>query len=360
MKLPIAIVGIGNCASAFLQGLTLYIEDENKHAGLMHREIAGISCADIEVVAVFDIDKRKVGKTLREAVFSKPNCVNNFSAGDIPSGETVVMMGPILDGCAPHMDEFDEDKAFRPSNELPVNVTAVLKESGAQVLVCYLPVGSDNAAKYYAQACIDAKVAMVNCLPSFIASDPVWEQKFKQAGIPIIGDDIKSQLGATIIHRTLTKLFNDRGIRLTKSYQLNTGGNTDFLNMLAKDRLKSKKISKTNSVVSQYDRELSDENIHIGPSDYIPWQKDNKICFLRMEGEGFADQPIEIEMRLSVQDSPNSAGIVIDAIRCAFLAKKLGRSGALDEACCWFMKSPPKQIADSQAKDLLEKFISEN
>jgi myo-inositol-1-phosphate synthase len=324
----------------------------------MHEVIGGYKIEDIEIVAAFDIDKRKVGKELLDAMWEGPNCAKKFWDGSFSGSETIVSMGHVKDGIAPHMNDYPENQAFRVASIEESDVASMLKNYNVDVLVCYMPVGADEATRFYAQACLDANCAMVNCAPSFIASDPTWAEKFLKAKIPIVGDDIKSQVGATIIHRTLTRLFEERGVSLKRTYQLNTGGNTDFLNMLAKDRLKSKKISKTNAVVSQLDTPINSENVHIGPSDYVPWQKDNKLCFLRMEGEGFGGQPIEIEMRLSVQDSPNSAGIVVDAIRCAALAKQRGEGGPILSASAWLMKSPSKQMYDTDAKEALEKFIS--
>jgi myo-inositol-1-phosphate synthase len=324
----------------------------------MHPSIGGLGPGALEVVAAFDIDRRKVGKSLEQAIFAKPNCTMVFENELPPSGVTV-QMGPILDGVAPHMKDYPEDEAFRPTDIEPVNVAEALRDSGAEVLVCYMPVGSEQAVRHYAQACLDAGVAMVNCVPVFIASDPVWAGKFQDAGLPIIGDDIKSQVGATIVHRMLTRLFGDRGISLDRTYQLNTGGNTDFLNMLALERLKSKKISKTESVQSQLDERLDSRNIHIGPSDYVPWQGDNKVCFIRMEGRGFGDAPIELELRMSVQDSPNSAGVVIDAVRCAKLGVDRGLGGPLEAVCAYYMKSPPTQMRDSVARDKCDEFIGD-
>jgi myo-inositol-1-phosphate synthase len=266
-------------------------------------------------------------------------------------------MGPVLDGVAPHMADYPDDEAFRPSDEEPVDVVQVLKDARAEVLVCYMPVGSEQAVRHYARACLEAGVAMVNCVPVFISSDPEWAKKFRDAGLPIVGDDIKSQVGATIVHRTLTRLFGDRGVPLDRTYQLNTGGNTDFLNMKALDRLKSKKVSKTESVQSQLDERLNAGDIHIGPSDYVPWQNDNKVAFIRMEGRGFGGVPLELELRLSVQDSPNSAGVVIDAVRCAKLGMERGIGGPLEAASAYYMKSPPKQMRDSVACELTDAFI---
>jgi myo-inositol-1-phosphate synthase len=322
----------------------------------MHPRIGTWGCTDIQVVAAFDIDRRKVGRPLEEAIFAKPNCARVFQKA-VPVSGVMVQMGPILDGVAPHMLDYPEEEAFRPAEEEPADVVQVLRETGAEVLICYMPVGAEQAVRHYAQACLEAGVAMVNCIPVFIASDPEWAERFRAAGLPIIGDDIKSQVGATIVHRALTRLFGDRGVSLDRTYQLNTGGNTDFLNMLSIERLKSKKISKTESVQSQLDERLSTRDIHIGPSDYIAWQDDNKICFIRMEGRGFGDVPIELELRLSVQDSPNSAGVVIDAVRCAKLGLERGLAGPLEAASAYYMKSPPKQMRDSEAYERVERFI---
>ena len=356
-NIRVAIAGVGNCASSLIQGLEYYKDrDGDAFAGIMHTRIGDWGPSDIEVVAAFDIDRRKVGKPVEEAIFAKPNCTKVFQSA-LPVSEVVVQMGPILDGVAPHMADYADDEAFRPADEEPVDVVQVLKSARAEVLVCYMPVGSERAVRHYARACLEAEVAMVNCVPVFIASDAEWAGKFRDAGLPIVGDDIKSQLGATIVHRTLTRLFGDRGVPLDRTYQLNTGGNTDFLNMKALDRLKSKKISKTESVQSQLDERLEGRNIHIGPSDYVPWQQDNKIAFIRMEGRGFGDVPLELELRLSVQDSPNSAGVVIDAVRCAKLGLVRGIGGPLEAACAYYMKTPPIQMRDSVAHELSNAFI---
>ncbi len=356
-SIRVAIAGVGNCASSLIQGLEYYKNrDEDASAGLMHARIGDWGPSDIEIVAAFDIDRRKVGKPVEEAIFAKPNCTKVFQSA-LPVSEVVVQMGPILDGVAPHMADYPDDEAFRPADEEPVDVVQVLKDAKAEVLVCYMPVGSEKAVRHYARACLEADVAMVNCVPVFIASDAEWAEKFRDAGLPIVGDDIKSQIGATIVHRTLTRLFGDRGVHLDRTYQLNTGGNTDFLNMKALDRLKSKKVSKTESVQSQLDQRLEGRNIHIGPSDYVPWQEDNKIAFIRMEGRGFGDVPLELELRLSVQDSPNSAGVVIDAVRCAKLALERGIGGPLEAVCAYYMKTPPIQMRDSVAHELSNAFI---
>ncbi len=356
-KIRVAIAGVGNCASSLIQGFEYYKgRNDPDIAGLMHTRIGDWGPSDIEVVAAFDIDHRKVGKPVEEAIFAKPNCAKVFQSA-LPVSEVVVQMGPILDGVAPHMADYADDEAFRPADEEPVDVVHVLESARAEILVCYMPVGSERAVRHYARACLEAEVAMVNCVPVFIASDAEWAKKFRDAGLPIVGDDIKSQIGATIVHRILTRLFGDRGVPLDRTYQLNTGGNTDFLNMKALDRLKSKKFSKTESVQSQLDERLEARNIHIGPSDYVPWQQDNKIAFIRMEGRGFGDVPLELELRLSVQDSPNSAGVVIDAVRCAKLGLVRGIGGPLEAACAYYMKTPPIQMRDSVAHDLSNAFI---
>ncbi len=356
-KVKLAIVGVGNCASSLVQGLEYYKHAPDDSAGIMHKSIGGYRLQDVEVVAAFDVDHRKVGRPLEEAIFARPNNTTVFQR-EIPKTGITVQMGPVLDGVASHMVNYPDDQAFRPGNATPVDVAKVLKDTGAEVLISYLPVGSEKASLYYAQACLDAGVGMVNCIPVFIASNPEWAEAFKKKGLPIVGDDIKSQVGATIVHRTLARIVSDRGAKLERTYQLNTGGNTDFLNMLEEDRLKTKRISKTESVQSQLDQRLDADNIHIGPSDYVAWQKDNKVCFLRMEWRGFGDVPMHIEARLSVEDSPNSAGVAIDAIRLAKLAKDRGLGGPIYEASAYLMKHPPKQMRDSQAREMLETFIN--
>lgn len=360
-KIKLAIVGLGNCASSLLQGIEYYRRADQSvkkdHVGLMHYDLGGYLPESLQVVAAFDIDKRKVGKKVEEAIYQKPNCTQQIVEAIAPTGVTV-MMGNPLDGISPHMAEYPEDRSFRIADATPVDVVKVLQETGAEVLICYLPVGSEEAVQFYAECCLKAKVAMVNCMPVFIASKPEWAERFKQAGIPIVGDDIKSQVGATIVHRILTKLFDDRGVRLERTYQLNTGGNTDFLNMLNHHRLKSKKISKTEAVQSQLAVPLHEDNVHIGPSDYVPWQNDNKVCFLRMEGTGFAGVPLHLEMRLSVEDSPNSAGVAIDAIRCCKLALDRKISGVLHSISSYTMKHPAIQVRDSEAHNNVESFIA--
>lgn len=345
-KIRLAIVGAGNCASALVQGLQYYSQESR--SGLIEEKVGDYGVADIEVVAAFDVDVRKVGKTLAEALASAPNCTPWFVDG-LQTPGPVVQMGPILDGIAAHMSEHDPRVSFVPADLEAVNVAQALREAKADVLISYLPVGSEQAARHYATACLEAGVAMVNCMPVFLASDPEWAERFRQAGLPIVGDDIKSQLGATIVHRTLTQLFAERGIKVKRSYQLNTGGNTDFLNMLSQERLRSKRISKTEAVSSVLP-EGHDAALHIGPSDYVPWLEDNKLCFLRIEGEGFAGQPIELELKLSVMDSPNSAGCAMDAIRYCKVALDRGLSGPIEAPSACFMKRPPVQLSLEDAR----------
>jgi myo-inositol-1-phosphate synthase len=362
-RIRTAIAGVGNCASALIQGIEYYrTRSDAEHVGLMHANIGGYRSSDLEIVAAFDIDSRKVGTPLEEAVFAPPNCAQVF-APDLPATGLEVQMGPVLDGVASHMANYPESEAVRISKAPAVDVAEVLRAAGAEVLVCYLPVGSELGVRHYAEACLDAGVAMVNCVPVFIASgdstDDSWAERFRAAGLPIIGDDIKSQVGATIVHRTIGRLLADRGVVLDRTYQLNTGGNTDFLNMLERDRLQSKKISKTESVQSQLGQRLDSGEIHIGPSDYVSWQKDNKVAFIRLEGRGFGGVPLELELRLSVQDSPNSAGVVIDAVRCAKLALDRGLAGPLEIPSAYFMKSPPVQMRDDEARIALDAFIED-
>ena len=358
-KIKLAIAGLGNCASSLIQGIEYYKhkDDDDDCIGLMHYDIGGYKPGDIEVVAAFDIDSRKVGKDVSEAIFMPPNCTIVFYP-DIPYKGVDVKKGPVLDGIAPHMANYSDDKAFVASNDEPCDVVKELKDSGAEVMINYMPVGSEQATRFYAQAALDAGVGYVNCMPVFIASDPGWAKKFEERGLPIVGDDVKSQIGATIVHRTLARLFNDRGCKLDRTYQLNTGGNTDFLNMLNQDRLKSKRISKTEAVQSVLDDPLMADDIHIGPSDYVPWQKDNKICFLRIEGRIFGDIPIDLELRLSVEDSPNSGGCTIDAIRVCKLAMDRNIAGPLTEISAYTMKHPPIQYPDHVAREMVEDFIN--
>ncbi len=360
-KIRIAIVGVGNCASSLVQGINYYRDKDPQDAiGLMHWEIGGYKPSDMEVVAAFDIDKRKVGRDVAEAIFAQPNNTFVFCHDVRPTG-VKVQMGRILDGFSEHMAGYEEKYTFLTADEQEPGeneVAAVLKKTGAEILLNYLPVGSEDATRFYAKCALKANVAFINCMPVFIASDPTWAQRFKDQNIPIVGDDIKAQLGATITHRTLTDLFRKRGVKLERTYQLNTGGNTDFLNMLNRTRLASKKKSKTEAVQSVAQFRLDDENIHIGPSDYVPWQKDNKICFIRMEGKLFGDVPMNLELRLSVEDSPNSAGVAIDAIRCAKLALERGEGGVLYPPSAYFMKHPPVQYTDDEAYRITEAFIA--
>lgn len=358
--IKIAIAGIGNCASSLVQGLAYYAERRRsgiEAVGLDLPEIGGWKTEDISVVAAFDIDVRKVGKPLETAVFSPPNNTRVF-VSDVPRSGVVVQMGPILDGVASHLANYPLHQRFQPATLPPVDVAQALRECGAEILVNYLPVGSQEATEYYAQACLDTRVSFVNCVPCFVVSQPTWGQKFATRGIPCVGDDIKAQVGATITHRSLVRLFADRGVRVDATYQLNTGGNTDFLNMLNRDRLASKKVSKTEAVQSQFDAALAPDQIHIGPSDYVPFLKDNKICFIRIEGTGFGGVPMSLELRLSVEDSPNSAGVVVDAIRCCKLARDAGLGGPLLPVAAWCMKHPPQQMHDTEARIGVEEFIN--
>ena len=359
-KIRIAIAGIGNCASSLIQGIHFY-EGKNleKAIGLMHSRIGKYRPQDIRVVACFDVDKRKVGKDLHEAIFAEPNCTAVFGP-DLPLSGIKVKMGRILDGFSSHMAEYPDKNTFILAEEPEPDkdeVIKVLKESGTEILLNYLPVGSEEGAKFYAECALEAGVAFINNIPVFIASDPAWAQRFKEKNIPVIGDDIKSQLGATITHRILTDLFKKRGIKLDRTYQLNTGGNTDFLNMKNPERLASKKISKTEAVQAVTDERLDAENIHVGPSDYVPWQKDNKVCFIRMEGRMFGNVPMNLELRLSVEDSPNSAGIAIDSIRCVKLALDRGEGGVLLAPSAYFCKHPLHQLTDDEAYQQTEMFI---
>ena len=354
-KIKVAIVGVGNCASALVQGLEFYKDATPGKAvpGLMHVRLGPYHVSDVEVVAAFDVDGKKVGKDVAEAIFTEPN--NTIRFADVPPLGVDVRRGPTLDG----LGYFYREQITESADE-PADVAAVLRETGAQVLVNYLPVGSEVAAKHYAQAALEAGAGFVNCMPVFIASDREWARRFAEAGVPIVGDDIKSQVGSTIVHRVLSKLLEDRGVKLDRTYQLNFGGNMDFMNMLERDRLTSKKISKTQSVQSQLRKGLSKENIHIGPSDYVPWLEDRKWAQIRLEGTAFGNVPLTIEMKLEVWDSPNSAGIVIDAIRCARLALDRGVAGPLIGPSAYFMKSPPVQFSDDAAREMVEEFILGN
>ncbi len=356
----IAIAGVGNCASSLIQGVAYYRglpkNHPDKALGLMHYSLGGYRPEDITFVAAFDIDQRKVGKSLGNAVFAPPNCTKTISA-NLEEFGAPVFMGNVLDGVSPHMKLYPETKRFLVARKKTANVAQVLKKTEADILISYLPVGSERATAYYAEACLKAGVSLINCVPVFIASDKSWVRKFELKKIPLMGDDIKSQIGATIIHRALTRLFEDRGVSIDNTYQLNVGGNTDFLNMLNRSRVRSKKISKTEAVQSQMSAPLDDEHIHIGPSDYVPWLHDNKICFLRMEGRGFGSIPLNLELRLSVEDSPNSAGVVIDAIRCCKIARDRRVGGVLISPSAYFMKHPIIQFPDEKARAMVEAFI---
>ena len=359
-KIRIGVVGIGNCASSLLQGIEYYRNRNQEDAiGLMHWEINGFTPSDIEVVAAFDIDSRKVGIDVNKAIFSRPNCTVVFQK-EMPDTGVIVQMGNVLDGVSDHMAAYEKDYTFSVADAPQASiddVVSVLKRTGVEILCNYLPVGSEEATKFYAECALDAGVAFINNMPVFIASNPEWAQRFKDRGLPLIGDDIKAQLGATITHRTLTDLFRKRGVKLERTYQLNTGGNTDFLNMLNRSRLASKKISKTEAVQSVAAKRIDDRNIHVGPSDYVPWQDDQKICFLRMEGKMFGDVPMNIELRLSVEDSPNSAGVAIDAIRCCKIALDNKVGGVLYSPASYFCKHPPIQYTDDEAFNKVEAFI---
>lgn len=359
-EIRVAIVGVGNCASSLVQGVSYYrnVAADGRIPGIMHNLIGGYRVGDITFVAAFDIDRRKVGKPLSDAIFEKPNCTTIFCR-DIPWQGVIVKKGPVLDGVSAHMLEYPPERTFLVDREQPeVDVVEELRRSGAEIVLNYLPVGSDKAARFYSQAALDAGCAFVNCMPSFIASDKSWARKFEERGLPIAGDDIKAQVGATIVHRVLAKLLRDRGVEISRTYQLNVGGNTDFLNMLSRERIATKKISKTEAVLSQLDGPLSWENIHIGPSDYVPWLNDQKVCFLRIEGKEFGDVPFNLELRLSVEDSPNSAGCVIDMIRATKLALDRKVGGALISMPAYLMKHPPEQYPDDLAMQMAEEFIA--
>jgi myo-inositol-1-phosphate synthase len=348
----VAIAGVGNCAASLVQGVHYYrnADETTSVPGLMHVRFGPYHVSDIEFVAAFDVDAKKVGQDLSAAIVASEN--NTIKICDVPPLGVPVQRGHTLDGLGRYYRE-----TIAESDEPPVDVVAALRAAGADVLVCYLPVGSQAATEFYAQAALDAGVAFVNALPVFIAGTPAWADKFTAAGVPIVGDDIKSQVGATITHRVLARLFEDRGVALDRTMQLNVGGNMDFKNMLERDRLESKKISKTQSVTSQVDRDLGAGNVHIGPSDHVPWLTDRKWAYVRLEGRAFGDVPLNLEYKLEVWDSPNSAGIIIDAIRAAKIAKDRGIGGPLLSASSYFMKSPPVQHSDSEARDLVEAFI---
>jgi myo-inositol-1-phosphate synthase len=352
-NIRVGIVGVGNCAASLVQGVHYYRDADptQKVPGLMHVQLGPYHVRDIQFVAAFDVDAKKVGRDLSEAISASQN--NTIKICDVPPQDVIVQRGHTLDGLGKYYRETIEE-----SDEEPVDVVATLRDAAVDVLICYLPVGSEHAAKFYAQCAIDAGVAFVNALPVFIAGTPEWAAKFEEAGVPIVGDDIKSQVGATITHRVLAKLFEDRGVELQRTMQLNVGGNMDFLNMLERDRLESKKISKTQAVTSQIpDRDLGKRNVHIGPSDYVAWLDDRKWAYVRLEGKAFGDVPLNLEYKLEVWDSPNSAGVIIDALRCAKIAKDRGIGGPILSASSYFMKSPPVQYFDDDARDAVQKFI---
>lgn len=351
-SIRVAVAGVGNCASALVQGVCFYRDaaEEEFVPGLMHANLGGYGVGDVEFAAAFDVDRNKVGKDLSEAIFAEPN--NTFAFAEVPSLGVEVQRGATHDGLGKYLRERIEEA---PGSG--VDVAGILRRTGTDVLVSYLPVGSETATRWYAEQALEAGCAFVNCIPVFIASDPSWARRFLRRGLPLIGDDVKSQVGATITHRLLTRLFRERGVRLDRTYQLNFGGNTDFLNMLERERLQSKKASKTNAVTSQLGHPLESANVHVGPSDYVPWLADRKWCHIYMEGTTFGDVPIKCELKLEVWDSPNSAGVVIDAVRCARLALDRGIGGALVGPSSYFMKSPPRQFSDEEARQKTEAFI---
>ena len=354
-SINVAIIGVGNCCSSLVQGIYYYkkAKEIDFVPGLMHVSLGGYHISDINFVAAFDIDKNKVGKDLAKAIFVPPN--NTVKFCDVPAAGVKVERGMTHDGLGKYLSQIIEKAPGQTAD-----IVKILKEAKADVVINYLPVGSEEATKWYVEQVLDAGCGFINCIPVFIAREKYWQQRFADKGLPIIGDDIKSQVGATIVHRVLTRLFRDRGVRLERTYQLNFGGNTDFLNMLERERLESKKISKTNSVTSQLDYKLDPSDIHVGPSDYVPWLTDRKFCHIRMEGRTFGDVPLNLELKLEVWDSPNSAGVVIDAIRCCKLALDRGLKGALMSPSAYFMKSPPVQHTDDEARQMVEEFIAES
>ncbi len=351
-KVRVAIIGVGNCASSFVQGVEFYknAQEDEFVPGLMHVNLGDYHIRDIEFSAAFDIDKNKVGKDLAEAIYTWPNCTYKFK--DVPKLGVPVERGMTHDGLGKYLSQIIE-KAPGPT----ADIVRILKETKTDVVVNYLPVGSEEATKWYVEQVLDAGCGFVNCIPVFIAREEYWQGRFRERGLPVIGDDIKSQVGATIAHRVLTRLFRDRGVKLERTSQLNVGGNTDFLNMLERSRLESKRISKTGAVTSQLDYDMGEDNVHIGPSDYVAWLKDRKWAYIRLEGRTFGDVPLNLELKLEVWDSPNSAGVVIDAVRCCKLAMDNGIAGEIIEPSAYFMKSPPKQFTDSKAKEMVERFI---
>jgi myo-inositol-1-phosphate synthase len=357
--IKVAVIGVGNCASSLIQGVAYY-RSNNSSQGLIHDRIGGYGAGDVQFVMGVDVDARKVGKDISEAIFENPNNTAVFQP-QVPLSGAKVLMGRVLDGVAPHMTTVGE-KGFILSDAPEMTheeMVAGLKSSGAEVLLNFLPVGSQEATEFYMECALEAGVAVVNCMPVFIASRPEWEARFRAKRIPIIGDDIKAQIGATIVHRVLSSLFGARGVSVEKTYQLNTGGNTDFMNMLDRQRLGSKKESKTEAVQAMLATRLADENIHVGPSDYVPWQKDNKLCFLRLEGTQWGNVPMNLELRLSVEDSPNSAACVMDAIRCCKIALERGEGGALIGPSAYYCKHPLQQFSDDTAAQMVEEYIGD-
>ena len=357
--IKVAVIGVGNCASSLVQGVAYY-RSNNSSQGLIHDRIGGYGAGDVDFVLGVDVDARKVGKDIAEAIFAAPNNTTVFHA-NVPHTGAKVIMGKTLDGVAEHMTTAGE-KGFILADApeaTQAEIVAAIKDSGAEVLINFLPVGSQDATEFYMECALEAGVAVVNCMPVFIASRPEWERRFAEKRIPIVGDDIKAQIGATIVHRVLSSLFGARGVEVEKTYQLNTGGNTDFMNMLDRQRLGSKKTSKTEAVQAMLANRLEDENIHVGPSDYVPWQKDNKLCFLRLEGNQWGNVPMNLELRLSVEDSPNSAACVMDAIRCCKVALERGEGGALIGPSAYFCKHPPQQFSDDTAGQMVEEYIAD-
>ena len=352
-KIRVAIIGVGNCASSLVQGVHYYRNAKvgDPIPGIMHVDLAGYHIRDVEFVAAFDVDKNKVGKDLADAIYAKPN--NTYRFADVPKTGVKVSRGMTHDGIGKYLSKV----VIKAPGET-ADIVKILRDTKTDVVVSYLPVGSEEATKWYVEQVLEAGCAFINCIPVFIAREPYWQKRFAAKGLPIIGDDIKSQVGATITHRVLTRLFMDRGVRLDRTYQLNFGGNTDFLNMLERERLESKKISKTNAVTSQLDYDMGKKNVHIGPSDYVEWLEDRKWAYIRLEGRSFGDVPLNIELKLEVVDSPNSAGIVIDAVRCAKLARDRGIGGALVGPSSYFMKSPPQQFTDNEARERTARFIA--
>ena len=362
-EIRVAIVGVGNCASSLIQGIEYYRQNQNDDdgvVGLAHPVLAGYAPSDVRIVAAVDVDRRKVGMPLGQAIFAPPNNTKVFHR-DVACEDVIVQMGAVLDGVGEHMDQYPEHQRFIVADAPEASqgdIQRLLTDSGAEILMNYLPVGSQGASEFYAEACLATGVSLINCIPVFLVSDPAWAARFTEAGIPCVGDDVKAQVGATIVHRVLTRLMHERGAKIDATYQLNTGGNTDFLNMLNQTRLGDKRISKTEAVQSQMDVPLPPEQIHIGPSDYVAWQKDNKICFCRIEGRGFGGVPLHVELRLSVEDSPNSAGETVDAIRCCKLARDAGLAGPLNEVSAFTMKHPPVQMPDYEALQRMKAFIT--